>query len=505
MDQGEGVEGADRGEDPLDFALWKARKEGRTPRGTRPVGRGRPGWHRVLGDGGDAARRRRSTSTAAERPDLPAPRERGRADAGRPRAATLARIWMHNGMSARGREDVEVGRQHPRAGEVLDEVGRDTLILYFGAGHYRQPLAFSRERLTRRGGWSGSATPAGGWCRATRRRSSPRSATRSSTRSRTTSTRRGARARSSGSARPTARGAPVGGRTCARCSSARAREAARGRRGGARRGRGPGRRAEAPRARATSPRPTGCATSCARAAGRSATAPEGAELVPDRGVIVYGRNAVRPGASAGPRRCARIMGERGAGRPARSRGWATPGAARPRREITAGAAAPTPTRACAPTSRSTATPTPPRCWRARAVDRRARRGHRPAEPRRRLPHRRVHRRDRRDPAGAPLGGGHAGGLQGVGGAVEHLAIARVRNLADFLRDAKTPGCWCYGAAAGARTGYRAVDWRGGVVLVLGAGGPRPATARGRDPATTSSRCRCAGASSRSTSAPPRRS
>jgi 23S rRNA (guanosine2251-2'-O)-methyltransferase len=66
------------------------------------------------------------------------------------------------------------------------------------------------------------------------------------------------------------------------------------------------------------------------------------------------------------------------------------------------------------------------------------------------------------------------------GAVEHLAIAQVRNLADFLADAKSAGCWTYGAAAGATTGYRDVDWRGGVVLVLGAEGrglrPRVAAA-----------------------------
>jgi 23S rRNA (guanosine2251-2'-O)-methyltransferase len=66
------------------------------------------------------------------------------------------------------------------------------------------------------------------------------------------------------------------------------------------------------------------------------------------------------------------------------------------------------------------------------------------------------------------------------GAVEHLAIARVRNLADFLADAKAAGSWIYGAAAGARTPYRSVDWRGGVVLVLGAEGrglrPRVAAA-----------------------------
>ena len=66
------------------------------------------------------------------------------------------------------------------------------------------------------------------------------------------------------------------------------------------------------------------------------------------------------------------------------------------------------------------------------------------------------------------------------GAVEHLAIGRVRNLADFLADAKAAGCWTYGAAGDARTPYRSVDWRGSVVLVLGAEGrglrPRVAAA-----------------------------
>ncbi len=56
------------------------------------------------------------------------------------------------------------------------------------------------------------------------------------------------------------------------------------------------------------------------------------------------------------------------------------------------------------------------------------------------------------------------------GAVEHLPIARVRNLADFLKDAKDTGAWTYGAAADAGTSYRGPDYRGGVVLVLGAEG-----------------------------------
>jgi 23S rRNA (guanosine2251-2'-O)-methyltransferase len=57
------------------------------------------------------------------------------------------------------------------------------------------------------------------------------------------------------------------------------------------------------------------------------------------------------------------------------------------------------------------------------------------------------------------------------GAVEHLRIARVRNLADFLAEAKGVGAWCYGAAGqDGAVAYDQPDYRGGVVLVLGAEG-----------------------------------
>jgi 23S rRNA (guanosine2251-2'-O)-methyltransferase len=46
----------------------------------------------------------------------------------------------------------------------------------------------------------------------------------------------------------------------------------------------------------------------------------------------------------------------------------------------------------------------------------------------------------------------------------------VRNLADFLHEAKGRGCWCFGADAAAATRYDEPDYRGGVVLVLGAEG-----------------------------------
>ena len=40
------------------------------------------------------------------------------------------------------------------------------------------------------------------------------------------------------------------------------------------------------------------------------------------------------------------------------------------------------------------------------------------------------------------------------GAVEHLAVARVRNMADFLAEARSAGCWCYGASAAHGSGAR---------------------------------------------------
>jgi len=57
------------------------------------------------------------------------------------------------------------------------------------------------------------------------------------------------------------------------------------------------------------------------------------------------------------------------------------------------------------------------------------------------------------------------------GAVEHLRIARVRNMADFLTEAGRAGCWSYGAAIDPRAvAPETQDFRGGVVMVLGAEG-----------------------------------
>ena len=147
-DQGE--PDADQGtkRDPLDFALWKAQKPGEDTAWDSPWGRGRPGWHiecsamaeAILGldfdiHGGG------SDLTFPHHENEIAQTEAGR---GRP----LARLWMHNGMIRFGEEKMakSVGNITLLA-EALDSFGRDALIVYMLGGHYRQPLAFSTERL----------------------------------------------------------------------------------------------------------------------------------------------------------------------------------------------------------------------------------------------------------------------------------------------------------------------------------------------------------------------
>ena len=67
------------------------------------------------------------------------------------------------------------------------------------------------------------------------------------------------------------------------------------------------------------------------------------------------------------------------------------------------------------------------------------------------------------------------------GAVEHLPVARVRNLADWLTRAKGHAAWVYGAAA-AGVPYERGNYAGRVVLVLGSeeSGLRPRVAASCD-------------------------
>ena len=149
MDQGEGVDGAELKEDPLDFALWKAHKSGEDSSWEAPWGRGRPGWHiecsamaeGLLGVGFDIH---------GGGLDLLFPHHENEAAQTRcARGHELARHWMHNGMLAAGdgeKMSKSIGNISPLH-EVLDAHGRDAVILFFAGGHYRQPIVFGEEQL----------------------------------------------------------------------------------------------------------------------------------------------------------------------------------------------------------------------------------------------------------------------------------------------------------------------------------------------------------------------
>jgi 23S rRNA (guanosine2251-2'-O)-methyltransferase len=56
------------------------------------------------------------------------------------------------------------------------------------------------------------------------------------------------------------------------------------------------------------------------------------------------------------------------------------------------------------------------------------------------------------------------------GAVEHIEVAHVRNLADWLAEAKQAGFWIWGADAEAKQAPWGVDLTGSTVIVLGGEG-----------------------------------
>ncbi len=66
------------------------------------------------------------------------------------------------------------------------------------------------------------------------------------------------------------------------------------------------------------------------------------------------------------------------------------------------------------------------------------------------------------------------------GAVEHVEVAHVRNLADWLAEAKEAGFWIWGADAEAEQAPWSVDLTGSTIIVLGGEGkglrPRVASA-----------------------------
>jgi len=145
--EGEDVVDADRKEDPLDFALWKAAKPGE-PSWPSPWGRGRPGWHLEcsamsvahLGAGFDIH---------GGGLDLVFPHHENEiAQHEAAHGTTFARHWVHNGMVTMGEAKMSksVGNV-VGLGDAVAAVGRGPLRLWYLSAQHRTPLTFDDDRL----------------------------------------------------------------------------------------------------------------------------------------------------------------------------------------------------------------------------------------------------------------------------------------------------------------------------------------------------------------------
>ena len=125
------------------------------PWGARPAGLA----HRVLRDGRGGARRAVRDPRRRQRPDLPAPRERGGADAGRPRPAARADLDAQRDARDGRREDGQVRRQHPRPGRGArrGRARRRADAVRRRATTASRSSSRPRSSRTPRAGWSGSA------------------------------------------------------------------------------------------------------------------------------------------------------------------------------------------------------------------------------------------------------------------------------------------------------------------------------------------------------------
>ena len=138
-----------RKEDPMDFALWKASKEGE-PFWDTPWGHGRPGWHiectamsisllgkqiDIHGGGQDVIFPHHENEIAQSEVYTG--------------ASPFVRFWVHNGLLRLQDEDDEKMTRHRgnfiSCQEALASHSADTLRLYFLSSHYRSPLAFTGD------------------------------------------------------------------------------------------------------------------------------------------------------------------------------------------------------------------------------------------------------------------------------------------------------------------------------------------------------------------------
>lgn len=139
------VSGVDEKEDPLDFVLWKPKKEGE-PSWPSPWGDGRPGWHlecsvmskKYIGDVIDIH---------AGGEDLIFPHHENEiAQSEAANGTEFARYWMHNGFLKINNEKMSKSLGNFfTVREIAEKYPLQVIRFFMLSAHYRSPLNFSAE------------------------------------------------------------------------------------------------------------------------------------------------------------------------------------------------------------------------------------------------------------------------------------------------------------------------------------------------------------------------
>ncbi len=141
------IEVDERKEDPLDFALWKAAKEGEISWNS-PFGEGRPGWHiecsamvkKYLGD---------TIDIHAGGQDLTFPHHENEiAQSEALTGKTMANYWLHNGFININNEKMSKSLNNfVLAKDIIQQHSAEVVRFFMLTAHYRSPINFSDELL----------------------------------------------------------------------------------------------------------------------------------------------------------------------------------------------------------------------------------------------------------------------------------------------------------------------------------------------------------------------
>ena len=135
----------DKKENPLDFALWKAAKEGE-PYWDSPWGKGRPGWHIEC-----SAMNRKYLGTTIDihcgGQDLIFPHHENEiAQSEAANDAPFSKYWMHNGYI--NVDNVKMSKSlgnFKTVREIADVYGYEVIRYFLISSHYRSPINYNLE------------------------------------------------------------------------------------------------------------------------------------------------------------------------------------------------------------------------------------------------------------------------------------------------------------------------------------------------------------------------